>query len=140
MTSAPAIVIDRSHDSLVVVRFQRVASDAEFQQYLADYRRLLADERRFAPVFVTTPEMPATPTKHARWQADFMRDEYQLISERVVATAFSLPSSLMRGVLRGILMLQPMACPYTVVATEAEGVAWVRARLWTDQVRRLTNA
>jgi hypothetical protein len=43
----------------------------------------------------------------------------------------------MRSVLRAILMLQPMPCPHTVVATEAEGIAWIEARLWTDQLRRL---
>ena len=73
-------------------------------------------------------------------QARFMKEAADKIAERVVGVAFSLPSPLMRGVLRGVLMLQPMPCPHTVVGTEAEGVSWVKARLWTDHVRRMKGA
>jgi hypothetical protein len=70
-------------------------------------------------------------------QARFMKEYRETIEQRVVGVAFSLPTPLMRGVLRGVLMLQPMPCPHTVVGTEQEGVAWVKARLWTDHVRRM---
>ncbi len=91
-------------------------------------------------VEVTTPTMPMTPPRHVRLQAEFMKNYREKIEQRVIAVAFSLPSPLMRGVLRGVLMLQPMPCPHTVVGTEAEGVAWVKARLWTDHVRRMKGA
>jgi hypothetical protein len=136
----PAIEIDQSQGLLVVVRFQRGPTDREFEQYLQDYAQLLRGEQRFAAVFVTTPHMPMTPARHARLQAQFMKDHRDQMAERVVCVAFSLPSPLMRGVLRGILMLQPMPCPHTVVATESEGVSWVKARLWTDHVRRMKGA
>jgi hypothetical protein len=66
-----------------------------------------------------------------------MKDCRSLMEQRVVGVVFSLPSPLLRSVLRGILMMQPKPCPHAVVATEPEGVAWVKARLWTDQVRRM---
>jgi hypothetical protein len=138
MTSAaPAIEIDRSQQLLVVVRFNHGPTDQEFEQYLLDYRGVLESARRFGAVYVTSPSLPLTPPRHVRQQAQFMKDCRSLIEERVVGVAFSLPSSLMRSVLRGILMMQPMPCPHTVVATEPEGVSWVKARLWTDQVRRM---
>jgi hypothetical protein len=62
------------------------------------------------------------------------------MAERLVCMAFALPSPLMRGVLRGIMVLEPLPCPHTVVATESEGVSWVKARLWTDHVRRMKGA
>lgn len=133
----PAIEIDQSQDLLVVIRFHRLPSDDEFKKYLSDYGKVLATTNRFGAVFVTTPEMPMTPPRHVRLQAAFMKAERDAITERVVGVAFALPSPLMRGVLRGILMLQPMPCPHTVVATESEGVSWLKARLWTDQVRRM---
>jgi hypothetical protein len=133
----PAVEIDRSQPLLVVVRFLRGPTDDEFRQYLADYRQVLEAETRFGAVFVTTPAMPMTPPRQVRLQAQFMREYRRLIEERVVGIAFSLPSPLMRGVLRAVLMMQAIPCPHTVVGTEAEGVAWVKARLWTDHVRRM---
>jgi tRNA U34 5-methylaminomethyl-2-thiouridine-forming methyltransferase MnmC len=133
----PAIEIDRSQNLLVVVRFHRAASDQEFAQYVADYRQLLEQEPRFGAVFVTAPGLPMTPPRQVRMQAELMKSRAALMEQRVVGVAFALPSPLMRGVLRGVLMLQPMPCQHTVVGTEAEGVAWVKARLWTDHVRRM---
>ena len=138
MTALPApIEIDRSQQLLVVVRFHRGPTDQEFEQYLTDYRQVLQSELRFGAVYVTTPTMPLTPPRQVRLQARFMKECRSLMEQRVVGVAFALPSPLMRSVLRGILMLQPMPCPHTVVATEAEGVSWVKARLWTDQLRRM---
>ena len=134
------IEIDRSQNLLVVVRFHRGPTDDEFRQYLVEYVQVLEKEPRFGAVFVTTPEMPMTPPRHVRMQAQFMRDYRELIEQRVVGIAFSLPSPLMRGVLRGVLMIQPMPCQHTVVGTESEGVAWVKARLWTDHVRRMKSS
>lgn len=135
MTSA--IEIDRSQSLLAVVRFHRGASDQEFAQYIADYRQLLEQESRFGAVFVTAPGLPMTPPRQVRMQAQLMKSHADMMAARVVGVAFALPSPLMRGVLRGVLMLQPMPCQHTVVGTEAEGVAWVKARLWTDHVRRM---
>ena len=138
MTAAPpAIEIDRSQPLVVVVRFHRGPTDREFEQYLSDYRQVLEAETRFGAVYATSPNMPLTPPKQVRLQARFMKEHRSSMAERVVGVAFSLPSPLMRSVLRGILMIQPMPCPHTVVATEPEGVSWLRARLWTDQVRRM---
>lgn len=135
----PPIEIDCSQRSLVVVRFHRGPTDDEFRGYLADYTLVLEKEARFGAVFVTTPEMPMTPPRQVRLQARFMKQYREEIERRVVGLAFSLPSPLMRGVLRGVLMIQPMPVPHAVVGTEVEGVAWVKARLWTDHVRRMKS-
>jgi hypothetical protein len=132
-----AIEIDRSTPLMMVVRFHRAASDQEFAQYVAEYTQILQNEPRFGAVFATAPGLPMTPPRQVRMQAAFMKEHAQLIEQRVVGVAFALPSPLMRGVLRGVLMLQPMPTQHTVVGTEAEGVAWVKARLWTDHVRRM---
>jgi hypothetical protein len=135
-----AIELDRKQPLVLVVRFHRTPSDEEFAAYLAEYTRILESEPRFGAVFVTTPNAPMTPPRQVRRQADFMKEYRQQIEQRVVGIAFALPSPLMRGVLRGIFMLQPMPCPHIVVGTEAEGVAWLKARLWTDHVRRMKGA
>src|SRR5262249_25767633 len=137
LSMIPAVEIDRSQQLVVVVRFLRGASDAEFAQYLEDYGRILQSETRLAAVFVTAPELPMTPGRQVRMQAQFMKEHAPRATDRVVGVAFALPSPLMRGVLRGVLLIQPMPCPHTVVGTEAEGVAWAKARLWTDHVRRM---
>jgi hypothetical protein len=135
-----SIEIDRRQGLVVVVRFNHGPTDEEFKQYLAEYTGILEAEPRFGAVFVTAPTVPMTPGRHVRMQATFMKEYRELIEKRVVGVAFALPSPLMRGVLRGVLMIQPMPCPHTVVGTEAEGVAWLKARLWTDHVRRMKGA
>ncbi len=137
MTAPSSIEIDTSQPSLVVVRYHRVPSDEDFEQYLAEYLRLLQSASRVGAVYVTPADLPLTPPRHVRLQARFMKQHGAVIREHVVGVAFALPSPLIRGVLRATLMLQTMPCPHVVVATEAEGVAWVKARLWTDQVRRM---
>jgi hypothetical protein len=136
----PAIEIDQSQPLVVIVRFQRAATDEEFAQYLASYGTIVENASRLAAVFVTAPGLPITPARQVRLQAQFMRERSAVIAERVVGVAFALPSPLMRGVLRGVLVLQPMPCPHTVVQNEAEGLAWVKARLWTDHVRRMKES
>jgi len=135
-----AIEIDRRQGLVVIVRFNRGPTDEEFARYLADYTKILEVEPRFGAVFVTTPSAPMTPARQVRMQAAFMKEYRPLIERRIVGLAFALPSPLMRGVLRGVLMIQPIPCPHTVVGTEAEGVAWLKARLWTDHVRRMKGA
>jgi hypothetical protein len=134
---SPAIEIDRSQQLLVVVRFHRSASSDEFERYLVDYRAALEQQQRFGAVYVTAPSLPIPPPRQVRAQAQFMKDCRRLMEQRVVGVAFALPSPLMRSVLRGILMMQPMPCPHAVVATEPEGISWTKARLWTDQMRRM---
>jgi hypothetical protein len=121
------------------VRFHSGSTNEEFARYVADYTQILHEEARFGAVYVTAPGLPMTPPKQVRMQAEFMKKHADLIEQRVVGVAFALPSPLMRGVLRGVLMLQPMPCPHAVVGTEPEGVAWVKARLWTDHVRRMKS-
>ncbi len=135
----PAIEFDRK-GLVLVVRFHRGATEPEFDEYLATYTKTLEAEARLGVVFVTAPTTPMPPARQVRLQAAFMKDYRALIEQRIVGIAFSLPSPLMRGVLRGILMIQPMPCPHTVLGTEAEGVAWLKARLWTDHVRRMKGA
>jgi len=136
----PSIAIDQSQGPLVVIRFHSAPTDQQFQQYLADYWELLRRHSRLGAVFVTAPDLPMMPARRVRMQAEFIREHRELMTERAVCIAFALPSPLMRSVLRAILMLQPMPCPHTVVGTESEGVSWVKARLWTDHVRRMKGA
>jgi hypothetical protein len=132
-----AIETDKSQGLLVVIRFLGLPSESEFRQYLDDYAQMLREQTRFGTVFVTAPSLPMMPPRHARMQAQFIREHREEMIERVVCIAFALPTALMRGVLRGVFMLEASPSPYTVVSTEAEGVAWVKARLWTDHVRRM---
>jgi hypothetical protein len=140
VSASPAIEIDRSQQLVVVVRFHRGASNDEFEQYVVDYRRVLEEQPRFGAVYVTASNLPIPPPRQVRLQAQFMKESRQLMERRVVGVAFALPSPLMRSVLRGVLMMQPMPCPHTVVATESEGLSWTKARLWTDQMRRMKGS
>jgi hypothetical protein len=136
----PAIEIDRSQNGLVIVRFHTPPTDQQFQQYLADYAQLLMTEAHSGAVFVMAPQLPLPPPRHVRYQARFIQEHRRVMSERLVGVAFSIVSALMRSVLRGILMLQPLPCPHVTLGSEAEGVSWVKARLWAEHVKRMKSA
>ena len=81
-----SIEIDQTRPLLAVVRFASVPREAEFQEYLRKYSELLDSQPRFAAVFVTAPGLPMTAPRHARWQAEFMKERRRDMEQRIVGS------------------------------------------------------
>lgn len=132
-----AISIDRAEFPFVRIRFDAAQTNDEFADYLSAYQQLLDAERPYGVLIVTRADLPMTRSQHARWQADFMARNRDLMARYVVGVGFALPSLVTRGVLRAILKWQPMPCPHQVFQHEAEGATWVRGRI--EQTKRDTS-
>lgn len=132
MRMAASIVFEEHLRPLVVVRFVGGPSDEEFEAYLSRFDAMMADEQVYAIMFVTAPDAPMTRARHARRQAQWMAANVRNIRRHVVSIAFVLQSPLMRGVLRAVLAMQPVAVEYAVFRSEDDAIAWSRDMLSRD--------
>lgn len=118
--------MDDSAHPIIVVRFLGTHTDDEFEGYLARMSELLADSRGIHGLVLDATQAKVPTGRQARMQANWMRDNAVGIRERTVGTAFVLSSPALRGVLKAILMMQPIPSPYRVVPTPEEATAWLR--------------
>ncbi|MCR9160742.1 MAG: hypothetical protein ACE37F_04100 [Nannocystaceae bacterium] len=116
-------------DGVIVVRYDGRPDDEVFQKYLQSYTDLVYRRVPYTAVYSTLPGARIPSGANARLQAAWMKREQPIIGQYCRGLAFALPSPLMRGVLRGVLTLQPLVADHIVVDNEAEAVAWARSRL-----------
>ena len=117
---------------VLVVRFSGVVKDEQFADYLTRYSTYLHRGERYALVLVTEPSAPLTKAKHARMQAEWIKDNYDLLQQRCLGIGFVLPAPTARGVLKAILSMQRLPMPYSVHAEEPDGRKWVCDLLIAD--------
>ncbi len=116
-------------ERVIVVRYDGRPDEETFQAYLQTYTDLVYREVPYAAVYSTLPGARIPSGANARQQVAWMKREQPLVNRFCRGLAFSLPSPLMRGVLRGILKMQPIVSEYVVVDGEDEAIAWAKARL-----------
>jgi hypothetical protein len=116
-------------DGVIVVRYDGRPNDAAFNAYLERYTELVHRGQPYATVYSTLPDARIPTGSNARKQAAWMKNEREAIAGYCQGLAFALPSPVMRGVLRGILAMQPLGAEHIVVDDEAEAIEWARARL-----------
>ena len=131
-----AITIDKTGFPFVRIAFTAAPTDDELVAYLSGYQALLEAGRPYAVLAVTSPNLPMMRSKHARWQAESIAKNRESMAKLIVGVGLVLPSLVTRGVLKAILSWQPMPCPHAVFQHEADGEAWVRARLEQASIRR----
>jgi hypothetical protein len=124
-----SIRFDETQWPILIIRFSGSPTDDEFTQYLQRYETYMHGEARYAVMLVTEPHASMTKARHAKQQARWIGANQSRIRRHCVGTAFVLPSSLMRGVLRAILSMQSMPVEYAVFSTESQASTWCRARL-----------
>ncbi len=117
---------------IIVVRYQGRPSEQGFQEYLERYTELVERGVPYAAVYTTHPGSRMPSPRQVRMQAGWMKEHRELYASLSRGLAFHLPSPVMRGVLRGILAIQPLGAQHVVVDTEEEAMRWALARLRAD--------
>lgn len=123
-----AIEFDDTQWPLVIVTFEGVSTEPEFDDYLRRMSGYLARKETIATVLDATRAGPTPPTQR-RKQAEWMRENEAVLRRQSAGTAFVISSAVVRGVLTAILWLQPIPQEHVVVATRAEGIRWAREQL-----------
>lgn len=121
--------VELTQQGVIVVRHDGRPDEAAVQAYLDRYTELLKRGIPYATVYTSGPESRMPSSRQVRMQAGWMREYRDLASSLSKGLAFHLPSPLMRGVLRGVLSIQPLGAEHVVVQTEAEAMSWALARL-----------
>lgn len=116
-------------ERVIVVRYDGRPDDETFRAYLQTYTDLVHRRVPYATVYSTLPGARIPSGANARQQAAWIKREQPIVTQFCRGLAFALPSPLMRGVLRGILKMQPIIADYVVVDGEDEAIAWAKARL-----------
>jgi hypothetical protein len=121
--------IDMSRHPLVVVTFDGLATDAEFDDYLTAMTRQILDRRQRSVTILDARTSGRAPATQRKKQADWLKQHEQMLRQYSLGTAFVITSPLVRGVLTAILWLQQMPTAHTVAATFEEAERWAVGRL-----------
>jgi hypothetical protein len=128
MMISPMIDIDERHWPLVIYRFRGEVSLTELNAYLVRQDELLARHQPTASL-VLAEEIKLWATPVLRRQADWIKQNQELLRRHSVGAALVLQSPIVRGMLKAILWMQPMPQPHAVCATVDDGLAWLRERV-----------
>jgi hypothetical protein len=129
------ISVDDTYWPMGLIRFLGAQSDAEFNAYLEQVTSLINRGDRYTMVMITEPKTPMTKSHHAKQQAEWLAEHRETLERLNLGTAFILPSSVMRGVLRAILWMQPLPGEHKVFSTVPQGIAWAEAQLLANGIQ-----
>lgn len=129
-----SIRVDVTGFPLVVVTYEGMVDDAEFDAYLAELDRHVLRRQRCAFVF-DARNAGRSPATQRRKQAEWMKANDEVLRSYSAGYAFVISSPLVRGALTAILWLQSLPAPFTVVATFSEAERWARAQLQSPSPR-----
>jgi hypothetical protein len=124
------IVLDTSMRPTLVVTFDGEVDDQAFATYIADYRRELDREERYAAI-LDARRAGLTPSTQRRMQAEMMKEYRDRIASLSVGVCFVIDKPIVRGILTAVLWLQPMPTAHSIEKSLDDAVTWSNARLAT---------
>ncbi|NJL73795.1 MAG: STAS/SEC14 domain-containing protein [Saprospiraceae bacterium] len=118
-----AIVDDSAFPEVVITFTGEKADDDNFTKYLQDVLALYDRKEPLMLIFdATTATTPNV--KYQKQQADWLKDQKDLMQTYCKGTAYVIPNPIIRTVLKGIFVFQTQPVPYKVVKTLEEARAW----------------
>lgn len=110
---------------IVIVEFTGASStDENFKEYLDNLKDLYRKKAQFSLVLdATNASLPGL--KHQLMQANWLKEMEGLMKKYCLKTAYIIPSSLVRAILKSIFKLQKQPVPYKVVGNMEEAMFFV---------------
>ena len=122
----PYATIDESAFPLVTIRFTGAKSnDQNFQAYLQETKACYRHQKPLAIIFDAT-EATLPSLSHQKMQAQWLKDNENLMKSYCLGTAYVIPNGAVRAVLKMILSFQKQPVPYQVVKTRKEAQEWIQ--------------
>lgn len=121
--------IDTVQFPLIKVVFTGEAANTEnFPLYLNEVKQNYATKQDLAIIFdATAAVMPGI--KYQKMQAQWLKENEQLMKDYCKGTAYVIPNRIIRNVLSAIFTFQKQPVPYKVCSKMSEAVAWVNKKL-----------
>jgi hypothetical protein len=113
---------------LLYVEVSGVPTDTAFAKFLTDYTKYLDRAERYAVVF-DARKSGNTPSSQRKAMTLWMKQHHDRFADRCLGVAFAMESVLVRMILKGILMVQPMPTTHVVCPTVEQAQAWCQEKL-----------
>lgn len=122
-------IVDNTNFPIIEVTFTgENATDDNFTLFLEEVKKSYDNQNKIALIFDATHAIvPAY--KYQKMQADWLKDNSQMIKEFCAGTAYIIPNIIIRTVLKAIFTLQNQPAPYVVSSTFKEGEDWIKAQV-----------
>lgn len=118
---------------VAIIEFEGHLEPRVFDDYLAELTSVVERRETFALV-INAEKIGFLPAALRRRQAQWIRAHAAVFGAHCVGTSFVLTSHVARLMYRGILWLQPIACPHRVCDDYAEAILWTGERLAASNV------
>ncbi|MCH6199516.1 STAS/SEC14 domain-containing protein [Aquiflexum sp. LQ15W] len=118
-------IIDESNFPIIRIRFTgNKSTDQNFQTYLDQTKACYRLEKRLAIIFDASDA--AIPSlSHQKMQANWLKENEQLMKEFCAGTAYIIPNAAIRAILKMIFSFQKQPVPYKIFESEPEANTWV---------------
>lgn len=121
--------IDSSDFPIIKVVFTgEAASEDNFSTYLFELKQIYLSKLPIAILFdASNAVFPGI--KYQKMQAQWLKDNEQLMKSFCQGTAYVIPNFLIRNVLNTIFTFQKQPVDYKVCRTYSEAVSWIKNKL-----------
>lgn len=120
---------DSSEFPIIKVVFTGETANAEnFRIYLAELKQNYDSEQPIAIIFDATKAV-FPGIKYQKMQAQWLKENEELMKSYCKGTAYVIPNRLIRNVLSAIFTFQKQPVPYLVCSKSTEAVEWVKNQL-----------
>ncbi|GAB2490415.1 STAS/SEC14 domain-containing protein [Algoriphagus taiwanensis] len=121
----PCAIIDESDFPLVYIRFTGNSStDENFPSYLEKTKACYRHQQPLSIIFDAT-EATLPSLSHQKMQAQWLKENEELMKEFCRGTAYVIPQAAIRAVLKMIFSFQKQPVPYQIFKTAEEAKSWV---------------
>jgi methyltransferase-like protein len=123
--------VDSTDFPIIKLIFTGEAANTEnFQLYLNELKQNYSSKQPIAIVFdATKAVLPGI--KYQKMQAQWLKDNEQLMKDFCAGTAYVIPNRIIRNVLSAIFALQKQPVPYQICSHRSEAEDWVNSQLET---------
>ena len=121
--------VDSTEFPLIRVQFTgEKSTDENFALYLKEVQATYDRENRIGILFdATHATLPSL--RHQKMQAKWLKDYKSLMQNYCAGTAYVIPNTLIRNVLKAIFALQKQPVPYRVCGEIEEGEEWLKIQI-----------
>ncbi|MDN3205253.1 DUF7793 family protein [Algoriphagus sediminis] len=125
----PYAEIDESKFPIIYVRFTgQKSTDENFQAYLDGNKNCYRHQKKLAILFdASKASLPSF--KHQKMQADWLKENEDLMREYCLGTAYVISNPAVRMILKGIFALQKQPVPYEIFGRKEDAELWLKSRL-----------
>ena len=108
-----------------------MANDENFPLYMQEIKQVYEQKNKIAIIFDAT-EAVFPALKYQKMQGTWLKENEALMQQYCLGTAYVIPKTIIRTVLKTIFTFQKQPVPFTVCKTLEEAQIWVDNQIKTN--------